>query len=169
MSAQVSTARYWLLISSLVFCGATLPTFAQQSPTDREALDALSRRVQQLEAVQLRLIEAIGSTRVLAIADVKDKKLRDRTSSRGVRFEGGKVSFPNERHLRFVPLIADSQESSYITEHQWITEFGVDREDADRGYFIVKSHAMDTGGANRTSDAHNFTAIVIGLDDALRP
>jgi len=165
MPTRRTLAWLTLLISSLVLWGARDQVFAQR-PWVPSGVEGLVERVEQLEK---RLNEATENGQVLAVVVVKDRKLVPEKSSRDTKFENGKVSFPNARHLRIVPLIADAQESSYITEHQWIAEFGVDREDANRSYFLVKSHAMDTGGPDRTSAAHNFTAVVIGFDDTRRP
>jgi hypothetical protein len=56
-----------------------------------------------------------------------------------------------------VPIISNSQDYPYITGTHWISKI------EEPNMFKVQQHALDTGGANHTSTASDFTAVVIGF------
>jgi hypothetical protein len=121
------------------------------------AVQALQGRIARLEA----LATSLGDGRILAMAHVKNGQLA--SASPGVSFDPGSgvVSFPNPKHLAFLPLISDSKEFPYITEMHWIKAI------IPPDKFVVGLKAMDTG--NRTSPPDNFTAVMVGFEASAKP
>lgn len=139
----------------------TLPWQAYDSSgTPIDVLSAIRSQISRLESRLQQMTDvttAIGNGRILAIARIKGGALQ--TSSPGVSFEpGGKISFPNPKRLTYVPIVSDSAEYPYITSTHWINSI------IDFQSFSVRQKALDTAGAERTSNPLDFTVAVIGFE-----
>jgi len=127
-------------------------------PKIRNELRAARSRIEALEGV-------FGRVSILAVAAVRKKQLL--SHSEGVIFDPptGLISFPNPRGLPFIPLVSDfgDRNTTYITDTHYIQGvLGTDK-------FFVRAKALDTGGAERTADAHDFTVVVLGFQNSPKP
>lgn len=107
---------------------------------------------------QSKVVAAVNKIQILAALRVRSGSLLEWTA--GVTFvrDPGTVTFPNPRQLKFVPIVTDSQDNTYITDTHWV------RSIQAPNIFTVRAKALDTGGAERTSPPHDFTAIVLGFE-----
>ncbi len=127
----------------------------------RDCVEEIAKLRTELRALTegLQSQNRLGGISMLAVAAVRKRALI--SSSEGVEFDAGAglLSFRNPEGLPFVPIIADfgDRDTKYITDTHYIQgTSGTDK-------VFIRAKALDTGGVERTADAHDFTAVIFGI------
>lgn len=149
-----------LMLPSPVFAQAACDTTRKCA---QQAVEAAAAAAGAAKAMESRLaglestLAGFGGGRILGIAQVKGNSLI--YGSPGVSYDTGKneISFGNKDKLHFVPIITNTTAATYITGHYWVNAVG-------NNSFQVRQHAADTAGAERTSAATDFSALIVGYE-----
>lgn len=118
----------------------------------QQKLDSLEIVTESLEASTLQNTQY----RILAVVRVDSHKVTYATPGVSFSKSSGVVTFPNPKEMKFVPVISNSLNSSYLTEVHFVRQISLPNQ------FRVWRTALDTG--NRNNKPHSFTAIVIGIE-----
>ncbi|MGR9503668.1 hypothetical protein ACU8MW_08120 [Rhizobium leguminosarum] len=130
---------------------------ARQVDTDKEIKKLHSDADTAAESIRaLTGTVSGGHGKILAAGIVRKSQLL--SGSEGMTYDNisGRVTFPNPKGLKFVPLMASvSPTENYLTESCFTRSFGKD-------YFILWQGAQDTTGRNEAP--RDCTFVVLGTD-----
>jgi hypothetical protein len=104
-------------------------------------------------------MDSMGGGRVLALAEVRGGRLVFQTAGVSYRVSGrdGILSFPNPKGLKFVPLLSDVSETTYITRTHFFLKI-------EGNKVRIRDKALDTKGEERTFAPGSFNAVIIGFE-----